>query len=194
MNIRLILDKFSPCYVPAGEVVIRQGEVGDCCYFIKEGAVDVYQSVDGKTAPVKVNELGVGRCFGEDALVNETVRNASIEMQQNGVLMKLSKADFFLLLKQPKVATLNLSEAQSVVDEGGAFIDVRTEAEFDQGHLNGALHMPLNLLKLKSRLLDKSKHYVLYCNTGRRSEAAAHLLGQEGFTLSAVKSGVDLTC
>ena len=189
MNIRQILDKFSPCYLSAGDVVLRQGEVGDCCYFIKEGKVGVFQSADGKSLPQRVNELSVGRCFGEDALVNETVRNATIEMLSNGVLMKLDKRDFFLLLRQPAVNSISMPAAEAAVNDGAEWIDVRTQDEYEQSHIEGALHLPLDILQLKSRLLDKNKHYILYCNSGRRSEAAAHLLGLEGFQLSSLKSG-----
>jgi CRP-like cAMP-binding protein len=130
MNIRQILNKFEARYCSSGETILRQGEYGDCCYFIKEGVADVYQSVDEKSSAQLVAELGVGRFFGEDALVNETTRNATIVMQTNGVLMKLDKQDFFLLLKSPSIQALNLAEAKKYVDQGGSWIDVRTQDEF----------------------------------------------------------------
>ena len=71
----------------------------------------------------------------------------------------------------------------------GQWIDVRTQDEFEQGHMPGALNMPLNLLKLKSRMLEADRHLVVYCNSGRRSEAAAYLLGQDGFKVSALAGG-----
>lgn len=189
INIRQILDKFTACYFSTGDMVLRQGEVGDCCYFIKEGRAGVYQAADEKSLPALVNELSVGCFFGEDALVNETVRNASIEMHTNGVLMKLDKRDFYLLLRQPKVEAMSLALAQAAVDEGAQWIDVRTQEEFDQSHIPGSLHMPLDILQLKARLLDKTKHYILYCSSGRRSDVAVYLLGLEGFHLSSLKGG-----
>ena len=120
MNIRAILNKFRPEYYHTGDTVIRQGEMGDGCYFIKEGRAGVYQSEDGIKPQALVAELGVGRCFGEDALVNETVRNATIEMHSNGVLMKLDKQDFFLLLRPPAIDSVNLAEAHQCVAGGGA--------------------------------------------------------------------------
>ena len=189
MNIREILNKFKPVVLSTGDVVMRQGEVGDCCYFIKEGLVGVYQSRDEKSSPELVAELGVGRCFGEDALVNETVRNATIEVHSNAVLMKIEKNDFFLLLKHPPVSTVNLAQAQEQEREGRIWLDVRTLDEYEHGHYAGAMNMPLNLLKLKSRLLDRNRAYIVYCNSGRRSEAAAHFLGEEGFEVSVLVGG-----
>ncbi len=191
MNIRQILNKFTAHYLSAGETVLRQGEIGNCCYFIKEGVAGVYQAVDEKSPSELVAELGVGRCFGEDALVNETARNATIVMQTNGVLMKLDKQDFFLLLKQPAVNCVNLIQARQQVDSGSVWVDVRTQDEFERGHCQNAINMPLNLLKLKSRMLDKKQSYIVYCNSGRRSEAAVQLLGEEGFTICALAGGFE---
>ena len=190
MNIRQVLDKFEPVYVSSGQTILRQGELGDCCYFIKEGIADVYQSPDEKSSPELVAELGVGRFFGEEALINEAVRNATIIMQTNGVLMKLEKQDFFVLLKPPMVQQINFRDAKQQFSDG-SWLDVRTHDEYEDGHYRHAINMPVNLLKLKSRLLDKSQHYILYCNTGRRSDAAAHLLGEEGFQVSSLKGGIN---
>ncbi|MEE8057559.1 MAG: cyclic nucleotide-binding domain-containing protein [Pseudomonadales bacterium] len=189
MNIRNVLKKFEAQCFAAGDTILRQGELGDCCYFIKEGVAGVYQANDKKNPSELVAELGVGRCFGEDALVNEDVRNATIVMHSNGVLMKLNKQDFFLLLKQPTVDSLNLTQARQRVSEGSYWVDVRTQDEYEKGHCDGAVNMPLNLLKLKSRMLDKQQHYIVYCNSARRSEAAAYLLGEDGFNVSALVGG-----
>lgn len=190
MNIRQILNRFEASYFSSGDTVLRQGELGDCCYFIKEGQADVYKSEGEKEYPEKVAELGVGRCFGEDALVNQEVRNATIKMQTNGVLMRLDKQDFFLLLKTPTAGSFSFNEARGENTETTCWIDVRTQDEFEKGHYQSAINMPLNILKLKSRMLDKNKRYIVYCNSGRRSEAAAHLLGEEGFSISAVAGGI----
>lgn len=190
MNIRQIIDKFEPVVLAAGDTVLRQGELGDCCYFIKEGVVGVYQAADERSPSDLVAELGVGKCFGEDALVNEVGRNATIMMHSNGVLMKLDKQDFYLLLKSPLVNGVNMLEARQRISAGSQWVDVRTQDEFESGHCPGAINMPLDLLKLKSRMLDKSKHYIACCNSGRRGEAAAYLLGGDGFDVSALIGGI----
>lgn len=191
MNIRLILDKFEPQYVSSGETILRQGEIGDSCYYIKEGVAGVYQSIGDRNTSELVAELGVGRCFGEDALINEVGRNASIVMHSNGVLMKLKKQDFFLLLKQPTVKKEIFVAAKEKIVSGAQWLDVRTQDEYEKGHAEKTLNMPLDLLKLKSRMLSKEQEYITYCNSGRRSEAAAYLLAQEGFNVSALSGGVD---
>jgi len=191
MNIRQILARFRPLFVPAGEVVIRQGELGDCCYVIKEGSVAVFRAADEQGKSEQIAELGVGRCFGEDALVNDAPRNATLVMSENGVLMKLEKQDFYQLLKPPPVHSLGLAEAERELAAGAALIDVRSQEEFERAHAAGALNMPLTILKLKSRLLDREQHYITYCNSGRRSSAAAYLLAEDGYRVAALRGGFE---
>lgn len=185
-----IFDRMKSMTVEAGFAVIRQGEIGDNCYFIKQGEAEIQQSSDGKSPPVKIAEIGPGRCFGEDALVNETSRNASVVMKTDGVLMYISKRDFQKLLKEPKVDFAADDEVKDMLDSGAICIDVRTEAEYESGHLEQAINIPLNLLRIKTRLLDTDKPYLLYCDTGRRSHAASHLLHKAGFKVASVKAGL----
>jgi CRP-like cAMP-binding protein len=189
MNIRQVLNRFQAEYVHSGKTILRQGELADSCYFIKEGVAGVYQSIDDKTSQELIAELGAGRFFGEDALVNHAARNATITMHSNGVLMRLAKEDFFLLLKSSAINSFNLAQAQKRVSDGSTWVDVRTQDEYEKGHSIYALNMPLNLLKLKSRMLDKDKHYIIYCNSGRRSEAATYLLKEDGFNVSLLAGG-----
>ena len=191
MNIRQILSRFKPQFAHAGEVVIRQGELGECCYFIKEGLVAIHQAEDEKGKSELLAELGVGRCFGEDALVHDVPRNATVVMRENGVLMKLEKQDFFLLLKPPPVHCLSLTETDRELINGAVLVDVRCQDEYERAHATQALNMPLNILKLKSRLLDRERTYITYCNSGRRSCAAAYLLGEEGYRVTALRGGFD---
>lgn len=191
MNIRQILSRFQPVFTHAGDAVIRQGELGDCCYFIKEGSVEVYRSDDARNKSNLVAELGIGRCFGEDALVNEAPRNATVLMRENGVLMRLDKQDFYLLLKTPPVRSLGFAELEREVTAGAVLIDVRGSDEFEREHAAQSLNMPLNILQLKARQLDRKTRYIAYCNSGRRSSAAAFLLTEDGYDVTVLRNGVD---
>jgi rhodanese-related sulfurtransferase len=191
MNIRQILSRFQSQFAHAGDVIIRQGELGDSCYFIKEGSVSVYRANDVKGKSELIAELGVGRCFGEDALVNDTPRNATVAMRENGVLMKLEKQDFYVLLKSPPVHGRTLADVERELNAGAQLLDVRTEEEYDLAHVQDALNMPLNILKLKSRLLDRETHYIAYCNSGRRSTAAAYLLSEDGYRVTVLRGGFE---
>ena len=189
-NASVIFERMKSMKVEAGTAILRQGEIGDNCYFIKQGEAEVRRSPDGIRPPVWVADIGPGRCFGEDALVNETVRNASVIMKTDGELAYISKRDFLKLLKQPKVELLEAKELPGVLDEGTICIDVRTQEEYAEGHIERAVNIPLSLLRIKTRLLDKKTSYVVYCDNGRRSKAAAHLLKQSKYKAIALNGGV----
>jgi CRP-like cAMP-binding protein len=189
LNVEHIFSRLTPQVVYAGDVIIRQGEIGDRCYFIKEGEAEVTRHQDNKREHLAT--IGVG-CFGEDALVNETARNATVMMRTDGVLMSLEKQDFYRLLKEPVVASLALNELQSSIANGTIAVDVRGDEEYSEGHLSQAVNIPLNILAIKARLLNKENSYVFYCDTGRRSRAAAHLLVQQGYKILALDNSAQL--
>ena len=60
----------------SGEIIVRQGDVGDCMYFIQAGKVEVIKEKDGRE--VKLAELGQGEFFGEMALFEKDVRSATV--------------------------------------------------------------------------------------------------------------------
>lgn len=189
-NAKVIFDRLKTMEVTAGEAILRQGEIGDNCYFIREGEAEVRQSIDNISPPVTIAHIGPGRCFGEDALVNETVRNATVSMTTDGILTYITKREFLKLLKEPKVETADTDQVKNLMEAGTVCIDLRTEEEYVLGHLPQAVNIPLNLLRIKTRLLSKQQHYVLYCDSGRRSRAAAHLLRQSGFQVAALYGGL----
>ncbi|MGB9927773.1 MAG: rhodanese-like domain-containing protein [Methanosarcina sp.] len=88
---------------------------------------------------------------------------------------------------------VNVKEASEMVKEDDIFIlDVRTPSEFNSSHLKGATLIPLTNtigLNLKSdQLLEtridevpKNKKVLVYCRTGRRSEAASKMLANAGY-------------
>jgi rhodanese-related sulfurtransferase len=90
------------------------------------------------------------------------------------------------------VRSLALGEVDRELIAGAQLLDVRTESEFELAHAPRALNMPLTILKLKSRLLDRNTHYITYCNSGRRSSAAAHLLAEDGYNVTVLRNGFDL--
>lgn len=65
--------------------------------------------------------------------------------------------------------------------EPTALLDVRTPEEFRQGHLPGAVNLPLSSLSKASSLYDKNDHLILYCHSGARSRLGAFQLKLRGF-------------
>jgi rhodanese-related sulfurtransferase len=69
-------------------------------------------------------------------------------------------------------------------DPDVALLDVRTPAEFAEGHLPGAVNLDLNGPGFGEAVaaLDKSKSYFVYCHTGNRSATATRMMHDAGLT------------
>jgi CRP-like cAMP-binding protein len=187
-NLERLFSRFEEISVDANQTVIREGDDGDYYYVIKDGAASVTQAGDGD--PAVVAYLVRGDSFGEDALLSNSVRNASVTMMKSGKLMRLRKSDFSELLKQPTVEWLTPGKASILVRQGAGVIDVRLPEEFDERAIKGAMNMPLYRLREFTPDLDRDKSYVCYCNTGERSAAAAFILTKLGFEAFALAGGL----
>lgn len=188
-NIRRMLGELESIELPAGHQLLREGEKGDCCYFLKSGRAEVASGI-GSDRQV-VAELEVGACFGEEALLSECPRNATVTLLEDGSVLRLSRRAFHALLKAPVVAEIDYVATSDLLEAGAQWLDVRLLEEYQQGHAARALNMPLHLLRLKARLLDRNKTYLCYCDSGKRSSNAVFLLAQLGFSAFALKDGLD---
>ena len=75
------------------------------------------------------------------------------------------------------------NEALARVAAGARWLDVRYPPEYLHDGLPGALNIPLNELRESLPALDRAREYVIYCQSGRRSAAAAFLMAQMVFGL-----------
>ncbi|HQQ63299.1 MAG TPA: cyclic nucleotide-binding domain-containing protein [Pseudomonadales bacterium] len=191
LNVDQIYSRLKPMQVKAGEVILRQGDTGDGCYFIRRGKAAVTRRVAADAPEQHLVEIGYGRCFGEDALVYDTVRNASVTMSTDGLLMRLDKPDFMLLLREPAIEHIKSSDLDVQIASGARVLDVRTRDEFDVARMPGALSAPLGCLRLLAETqLHRQHEYVMYCDSGLRSRAAASLLQKMGFRAKYLLNGL----
>lgn len=77
--------------------------------------------------------------------------------------------------------TVDGAEAARLVEEGATLLDVRTPAEYAQGHVDGALNVPVQELPGGASAIDRDHPVVVYCRSGGRSAQAARLLAGEGY-------------
>jgi len=188
-NIQAMFLRMQPVQKKAGEVVIKQGEEGDYFYIVTQGRCLVTRETPANRAGIKLAELGVGDTFGEEALISDAKRNATVTMLTDGQLMRLAKQDFNTLLNEPMLNWVSLEQAKNIVASGGQWLDVRLPSEFESGHPEGAINLPLYFARLKLNTLDPNTHYVAICDTGRRSSAAAYILSERGFSCVVLKGG-----
>lgn len=188
-NVRTMLNRLQLMDVPSGHVLLREGDAGDCCYFLKSGRAEVVIGIGSDERVVA--ELGVGACFGEEALLSERPRNATVTLIEDACVLRLARQDFLALLRAPVVNELDLVRANQLIAEGAQWLDVRLLDEYQRGHAFEALNMPLHLLRLKSRLLRPDRIYLCYCDSGKRSASAVFLLTQLGFTAYPLRDGLE---
>jgi len=189
-NFNALLSRLEAMPVQAGQVVIKQGDPGDYYYLIQSGRATVaHKHTTGKVGMLA--EIGEGEGFGEEALLSGAPRNATIIMRTDGMLMRLAKQDFDELLKEPIVNWVSGDEARVLARGGAGLIDVRTEDEYKRGSIKGSINLPLYLLRLKASTLEPGRQYVVYCDSGSRSCAAAFLLAQRGFDVSVLRGGLN---
>ena len=81
---------------------------------------------------------------------------------------------------------ITAEEAKEIMDseEGYIILDVRTQEEYDQGHIPGAIVISHEEIAEKAEkvLTDKDQLILVYCRSGRRSKIAAEALVELGYT------------
>jgi CoA-disulfide reductase len=73
--------------------------------------------------------------------------------------------------------------------EKSVLLDVRTSMEFEGGHLEGAVNIPVDDLRPRLQELDKNKEYWVYCQVGLRGYIASRIMSQHGFTVKNMTGG-----
>jgi CRP-like cAMP-binding protein/rhodanese-related sulfurtransferase len=192
-NIQAIFMRLQQVNVRAGEVIIKQGDEGDYFYVITRGSCVVTRETPLNKEGIRLAELEAGDTFGEEALISEAKRNATVVMRTDGSLMRLAKDDFQTLLNEPMLDWLDLEGAEEIVANGGKWLDVRLPSEFEAYHNEGAINIPLYFIRLKLKTLDPSIPYVVCCDTGRRSSAGAFILNERGFKTFVLSGGLNHT-
>jgi CRP-like cAMP-binding protein len=189
-NIQAIFMRMQRVDFKTGQSIIKQGDEGDFFYVIVKGKCQVTRETPLNKEGVKLAELGMGDTFGEEALISDAKRNANVTMLTDGTLMRLGKEDFKTLLNEPMLEYVDYAQAQKLIERGAAWLDVRLPSEFESQHLDGAMNIPLYFMRLKLKTIDRKLAYVTYCDTGRRSSAAAYILSERGFTAYVLRGGL----
>lgn len=183
-NISQLFSRFNEHKVPAGETVVKEGERGELFYVLKSGSAEVRDVLGNKLAI-----LYPGDYFGEEALVGDTTRNATVKMLTKGALMCLGKEDFKILLHEPVTRFITVEELRERQKNWPLvqILDVRLAIERRIQHLPGSRNIPLGGLRKALAGLELRTVYLVADDAGRRSDVAAQLLIQAGFETYILK-------
>ncbi len=189
-NIQGVIMRMEEIEVKRGEKVVRQGGEGDYFYLIHQGRCSVTRKEDSKSKAVELAKLGPGDSFGEEALLSDSVRNSTVTMLSDGVLLRLAKGDFIEFVKRPLANGVSYSEAKSLVNNGTIWLDVRPPEVYEEGHLQNSVNFPLDTLRYQASNLAQDRKYVICCDDGHVSATAAYLLTDRGFAVSVLEGGL----
>ncbi len=180
-NVRDLFVKFEDTPYKAGTAVIKEGEVGDYFYVISAGKARVTNNIDTVNLGLKPGDY-----FGEEALLGQTTRNASVIMETDGVLKRLSMDNFTALLKEPVIGYVD-QDGLSEIKRPYQILDVKMPIEYRLAHVSGSINLPLTKLRTKMDDMDQNNLYLVTDDAGSRADIAAHLLCQAGFDALILK-------
>jgi CRP-like cAMP-binding protein len=174
-----------------GEDIIVQGEKGDYYYIIKSGRVAVLKKSKGEQDPKQVALLEEGDAFGEEALIRDDPRNATCRAAEETTVYVLDKVDFDQIMKGSFLDNI-FAEDISVQTYRDKYvvIDARVPAEYEEEHIEGALTIPVEILRKQYTELDPKKAYITYCTNDSRGMVAAFLLKNHGFNAKCLRGGI----
>lgn len=89
-------------------------------------------------------------------------------------------------------AVITASAARLLYDSGHAvFLDVRTKTEYDDGHIESSVHIPVSELSLRYQELEdrKNDQIIVYCRSGNRSRKGTSILLEKGFNAKNMLGG-----
>jgi rhodanese-related sulfurtransferase len=190
-NIQAIFMRMQQINYRSGDVILKQGTEGDYFYVLTRGSAIVTRETPLSKDGIKLAELLVGDTFGEEALISDAKRNATITMTSDGSVMRLGKDDFKNLLNEPMLDWISYEKGQEIIAGGGVWLDVRLPSEYENHHLNNAINIPLYFIRLKMSTLDQDTNYVVCCDTGRRSSAGAYILSGRGYQAYVLQGGIN---
>ena len=94
-----------------GEIIIRQGEVGNCMYVIQEGKVEVLIERDGKEVQIAVREPG--DFIGEMAIFERDVRSATVRAVGSARVLTIDKKNFLRRISEDPSLAFRMVESMS---------------------------------------------------------------------------------
>ena len=103
-----------------------------------------------------------------------------------GVMLLTACGQTAETVQEAVFVSITAEEAKEIMDTGDGFVilDVRTQEEYDEGHVPGAILIPNTEIenRAEEELPDKAQLILVYCRGGRRSKLAAQILADLGYT------------
>ncbi|MFA6162753.1 MAG: cyclic nucleotide-binding domain-containing protein [Methylobacter sp.] len=189
-NLQKILMGLEEVHFNKGDTILEQGSAGDYYYLIKSGECLLTRKPSPNAKDIKLAQLANGDTFGEDSLISDTPRNGTVTALTDIVLLRLDKKRFVSLIKDPSLKFVSYVEMLEAVKQGAILLDVSSQDEYANRHLDGSINAPFFSLRMQLKTLSRAKPVIVVCGDGKVSEAAAFLLLRHKITAMILKGGM----
>jgi rhodanese-related sulfurtransferase len=86
--------------------------------------------------------------------------------------------------------TIDPNDVDALINDGAVALDIRDEAKYNVGHINGAINIyKAKIISKDFTGLDKSKTYIVYCGSGNSAKMASKAMFEEGFNIFYLNGG-----
>ncbi|TQV80025.1 cyclic nucleotide-binding domain-containing protein [Exilibacterium tricleocarpae] len=164
----------------AGQTVIQQHTPGDFFYIIKEGEARVALDRFGPQSGQFI-DLATGKYFGDEALIADTPRNASVTMKTDGVLGRINRDVFEAIIKDSVISPISVQQVAQMGVNDYQCIDVRFSVEYRSTQAKRTFNVPITHLRQRLQNFKHQTTYIVGPEADRRSELGAYLLRQAGY-------------
>lgn len=189
-NIQAVVQASQEVPFDTGAEVVRQGDAATDYFIVKNGRFRVTRRDTRQAQATELAILPRGCGFGEDAVISNGRRNASVVAMEPGTVLRLSKRDFTRLVVNPVLNPISTQQAAQLVERGAVMLDVRNPEQYQQNGLPDSINISLPRLRANLSQLDRGRNYVLYCDNGNLSAAGAFVLSQFGYGTFVLAGGL----
>lgn len=190
-NLQKILMSLELVNFKKGETILEQGGAGDYYYLIKNGQCLLTRRPSPNAKEIKLAQLAKGDTFGEDALLSGAPRNVTITALTDISLLRLDKKQFVSLIKDPSLKFVDYAGMQEAVKQGAVLLDVSSQDEYENRHLDGSINAPFFSLRMQLKTLSLKFPVVVVCQDGKTSEAAAFILLKQKIDAVILRGGME---
>ncbi|NOT83650.1 MAG: cyclic nucleotide-binding domain-containing protein [Methylococcaceae bacterium] len=189
-NLQKLLMSLEEVRVTKGSVVLRQGDIGEYYYLIKQGQCLLSRKPSPNAREIKLAQLRSSDTFGENALLSDQPISVSVTALTDLILLRLNKEKFITLIKTPALKYIDATELEDELKTGAFIVDVRLQDDYCAWHLKGSVNAPFFSILMQFKTFDRKRTVIVVCEDGKISAAAAFLLLRHKFSVKILKNGL----
>jgi CRP-like cAMP-binding protein len=173
-----------------GEIITTQGQSGEYFYLVKSGeCLQSYKDSNWEQT-ITATKLKMWDSFGAEALIAPHLTCHTVTALTPLSLLRINKHSFVTLIKEQALKYVDPLEMQILLECGDVLIDVRSAADYEKGHLDRAINVPLLSLRNYVAQLDKEQPVIIGSDQQCLSEAGAFLLSSYKFSVQVLKGDI----